>query len=92
MELINKNDKKIVCFLLVFIILMFACGCNKQVFDLNYTFDYAIIELPNGDIVEGKVQSWTDYEDGDQLQIKIDDVVYLVHSTDVTLIYKGGSK
>lgn len=84
--------KKIVCFLLVFIILMFACGCNKQIVDLNYTFNYAIIELPNGDIVEGKVQSWTDYEDGDQLQIKIDDVVYLVHSTDVALIHKGESK
>lgn len=84
--------KKIICFLLVFIILMFACGCNRQIIDLNYTFDYAIIELPNGDIVEGKVQYWDDYENGDQLQIKIDDIVYLVHSTDVTLIYKGESK
>lgn len=80
--------KKIVCFLLVFVILIFACGCNKQVFDLNYTFNYAIIELPNGDIVEGEVQSWTDYEDGDQIQLKINNVVYLVHSTDVALIYK----
>lgn len=71
---------------------MFACGCNKQIIDLNYNFNYAIIELPNGDIVEGEVQSWRDYEDGDQLQIKIDDIVYLVHSTDVALMYKGELK
>lgn len=46
---------------------MFFAGCNKQVVDLTYNFDTAIVSLPNGDIVEGNVQSWTDYEDGDQI-------------------------
>lgn len=55
-------------------------------FDTVYSFDKAIISLPNGDIVEGKIDSWTDYEDGDQIQVKINGVVYLVHSSDVVLI------
>ena len=61
-------------------------GCNKQIFDTTYKFDTAIISLPNGDIVEGKVDSWTDYEDGDQIQVKINGVTYLVHSSDIVLI------
>lgn len=61
-------------------------GCNKQLTDLTYSYDYAIISLPNGKIVEGKVQSWTDYEDGDQIQVKVDGKMYLVHSSNVALI------
>lgn len=62
-----------------------GCG-NKQMFDTTYKFDKAIISLPNGAVVEGKVESWTDYEDGDQIQVKINGVIYLVHSSDVVLI------
>lgn len=62
-----------------------GCG-NKQIFDTTYKFDRAIISLPNGDIVDGKVEGWTDYEDGDQIQVKVDGVTYLVHSSDVVLI------
>lgn len=61
-------------------------GCNRQVIDLTYHYDRAIIQLPNGEIIDGEVESWSDYEDGDQLQIKIDGVTYLVHSQDVVLI------
>lgn len=61
-------------------------ACNKQIVDFTYSYERAIIELPNGEIVDGKVQSWTDYEDGDQLQVKIDGKQYLVHSSDVVLI------
>ena len=62
-----------------------GCG-NKQFFDTTYTFNKAIISLPNGQVVEGKIDSWTDYEDGDQIQVKINGVTYLVHSSDVVLI------
>ena len=37
-------------------------------------------------IVKGKVDSWTDYADGDQIQVKINGKVYLVHSANVALI------
>jgi ribosomal protein S1 len=61
-------------------------GCNKQLFDTTYSFDRAIISLPNGKIIEGKIDSWTDYEDGDQIQVKINGTTYLVHSSDIVLI------
>lgn len=61
-------------------------ACNKQVVDLTYSYERAIISLPNGEIVEGKVQSWTDFEDGDQIQVKIDGVTYLLHASQVVLI------
>ena len=48
-------------------------GCNKQMIDLNYSYNYAIIALPNGEVKEGKIKSWTDYEDGEQLQITFTD-------------------
>ena len=61
-------------------------GCNRQIVDTTLTFDKAIISLPNGEIVEGKVTSWKDYEDGDQIQVKINGKTYLVHSSNVALI------
>ena len=61
-------------------------ACNKQVVDLTYSYERAIISLPNGEIVEGKVQSWTDFEDGDQIQVKIDGVTYLLHASQIVLI------
>lgn len=65
--------------------LLTGCG-NHQVFDTVYTYNYAIIQLPNGEIVEGKVESWTDYDDGEQLQVKIDGVYYLCSSYNCVLM------
>lgn len=61
-------------------------GCNKQIVDFTYSYEKAILQLPDGTIVEGKVQSWTDYADGDQIQVKINGKQYLIHSEDVVLI------
>ena len=61
-------------------------GCNKSFIDTTYHFDTAIIALADGTSITGKVQSWTDYEEGDQIQVKMNDKVYLVHSSDITLI------
>ena len=47
--------------------------------------DMVVVDL-SGQVVEGKVSSWTDYEDGDQLQVKINGKTYLVHSSNVVLI------
>lgn len=82
-----KVFKSVVIILLVLVMMamLSACG-NKDMFDTVYTYDRAIIHLPNGEIVEGKVDSWRDYADADQLQIKVDGIVYLVHSSDVALI------
>jgi hypothetical protein len=79
--------KKILVAIIISILLVITLsGCNKQLFDTTYSFDKAIISLPNGEIVEGRIDSWTDYEDGDQIQVKINGVTYLAHSSDVVLI------
>ena len=82
--------KKIIAILLAAAITLglaaIITGCNKQMVDLTYSYEYAIISLPNGEVVEGKVSSWTDFEDGDQIQVKIDGKTYLVHSSNIVLI------
>ena len=81
--------KKLIALLLA-VIAVLSClilsGCNKQMVDLTYSYERAILSLPNGEIVEGRVSSWTDFEDGDQIQVKIDGKTYLVHSSNIVLI------
>ena len=63
------------------------CG-NKDLFDTVYTYDEAIISLSNGEVIEGKVKKWTDYE-SDQIQVELEDgKIYLVHSSNIALIQK----
>ena len=78
--------KKWIAFGLVLASLAVLTGCNKQMVDLTYSYERAILSLPNGEIVEGKVSSWTDFEDGDQIQVRIDGKTYLVHSSNIVLI------
>lgn len=80
--------KKFVLFVVLVCAMLIAVftGCNKQIVDFTYKFDKAIISLPNGETVEGDIDSWTDYEDGDQIQVKIDGKTYLVHSSDIVMI------
>lgn len=79
--------KKCIKYVIGFIfVIMFITGCNYQMFDLTYTFDYGYISLPNGECVEGKIDSWIDYDDGDQIQIVIDGVTYLTDTTRCVLV------
>lgn len=59
---------------------------NRQLVDFKYRFNYAIIRLPNGEVVEGKVTSWLDYDDSDVVQITMDGKTYLTHYANVCLI------
>ena len=70
----------------ILVTVLVMSGCNKQMMDLTYSYEYAILALPNGEVVEGKVTSWTDFEDGDQIQVKIVGKTYLVHSSNIVLI------
>lgn len=85
--------KKIFVILMLVVLLFSATACsvgNHSFIDLKHNFDEAVITLPDGTIVSGAVQSWTDYEDSDCVQIKIDGVVYLTHYHNATLIrYEG---
>lgn len=78
--------KKLAIIVSSIVLAVSLAACNKQVVNLTYSYERAIISLPNGEIVEGKVQSWTDFEDGDQIQVKIDGVTYLTHASQIVLI------
>ena len=79
--------KRIVLVLLLVAICLGLCACgNYDAWDTVYTYDRAIISLADGSVVTGRVQNWRDYEDGDQIQVKVDGKTYLVHSMNVTLI------
>ena len=81
----NKN--RVVCLILCILMLclsIWLCGCNKQVVDTTFYYSWAQIKMPDGTIIEGKLNSWNDY-DGDQLQVKINGVTYLVHAANVIL-------
>lgn len=81
--------KKILAiFLAMTLMLVSLCSCgNKDLFDTNYTFDTAIITMPDGTGLTIKIKNWTDYEDGEQLQITATDgTVYLVSSYNCILI------
>ena len=82
--------KKIALIIFLAIILVSCTGCyNKQPFDTTHDYDRAIVYLPNGEIVEGRVSSWTSWTsfgDGGAVQIKIDGKTYLTHLCNVCLI------
>ena len=82
--------KKIICILLIMAITCALCfalaGCNRQIIDTTWSFERAIVFLPDGEKIEGKVSSWGDYSDSDIIQIKIDGKMYLTHSSNVILI------
>ena len=72
-EILNRNNdfsmKKLIVFSSILIVLT---GCNKQVFDKSYTFNKIVCNY-DGDKFELDIKSWTDYDDGEQIQIKSKD-------------------
>lgn len=61
---------------------------NRQLVDMTYNYTYGYVELPNGECVERTVDSWTDYDNSDQIQVKIDGVTYFTNTTRVVLTTK----
>lgn len=79
----NKKSKIIIIGTILTMSLL--TGCNKQVLDMEYTYDKAICEI-GGEYKELKIEKWKDY-DGEQIQIKTKDgKVYLISSFNCTLI------
>jgi hypothetical protein len=86
----DVRNKVIIVWMSFLMILVLAAvilsARNYQPVDLNYNFNYAVIRLQNGEVIEGKVESWRDYEDGEQIQVKINGVLYLTNSFNCTLM------
>ena len=86
----KKKISFLIAALLVCAILA-ACGSEAsaggyQFFDTTFTFGRAMIAMPDGTTVEGKVSSWKDYENSDQIQLVINNITYLTHISNVVLI------
>lgn len=60
---------------------------NKQITDLNHLhFSYAVLTRYDGEQLI-PISSWTDFDDGDQIQFtSTDGVTYLTHSSQVILL------
>ena len=81
--------KKILAVLVLVILMAALTGCgNRDMFDTVFTYEEAVLVMADGTIVRGRVENWRDYEDGEQIQVKIDGVTYLVNSVNITLIHK----
>lgn len=73
--------------LVILIAALTSCGGNRDLWDTNYQFDRAVIGFPDGTTKVVTVKQWTDYEDGEQIQIIADDgTIYLVSSYNCILI------
>ena len=76
-----------IVFIMVVVILISLTGCgNKDIWDFNYTFDKAIIKMPDGNVLELEIKYWNDY-DGEQIQVvDKNGIIYLVSSVNCVLI------
>lgn len=72
--------------LLVALMCVMLSGCNMQMIDTTWSFEKAIIFLPDGEKLEGNVTSWTDYDSSDMIQVTIAGKTYLTHSSNVVMI------
>ena len=82
--------KKIICVVLVLTVVAFALtackiGNRETGWDTTQTFNHAILELGNGELIEGTVTSWRDFEDSDVVQFTMDGITYLTHYSKVIL-------
>jgi hypothetical protein len=59
---------------------------QRPVVDTTYHYDTAIIALPDGSVVKGKVNSWIDYQDSDAVQVVVDGVTYYTFLENVALV------
>lgn len=71
--------------MLILGIVLCLTGCNREIIDLNYSYDKAVCNI-GGKYQEIEIKSWKDYE-GEQIQLKDKNgKTYLVNSMNCTLI------
>ena len=69
---------------LVFFLIMTLSGCNYKVVDLKYNYTRVHIIEQNKCYT---ISNWCDYDDGDEVQVKIDGYGYCIfHYNQVVLI------
>lgn len=61
---------------------------NEQIIDTAWRYDWAIVQLGNGELLEGQITSWKDFNESDMIQFTINGITYLTHSSNVILCTK----
>lgn len=70
-----------------FLLALGGCG-NQSLLGSNETYSYAQIKTPDGEVIQGEVESWSS-ANGTTVQVVMDDGnVYYVNSMNVTLSTK----
>lgn len=87
----KKDVLRCIAFALAVVFVASICamfsGCgNMSLIDTTWSFERAIIFLPDGEKLEGAVTSWNDYDGSDMIQVAIDGKTYLTHSSNVVMI------
>lgn len=75
---------------IVTLMLTFTCfvGCNKQMIDLNLKFNKAYVKVGE-EWIDLEIKTWTDYEDGEQIQLRLaNGTTMIVHSANC-ILYNG---
>lgn len=72
--------------LIGFIIYWETTHGNRRLIDNKNRFDRAMIALPNGEVVDGKLSSWLDYIDSDAVMVTVNGKTYMTHYANVVLI------
>lgn len=84
-----KKFKQLALIALVTIPVLTGCG-NKDILGTTYTFHYATVKLPDGTLIDGKVETWAREEKADTIRVTFEDGKgeYLTHSSNVVLYNK----
>lgn len=78
--------KRLLALALVLVLMIgLLCGCNRTLVDVTFDYERAMIALPNGEVIEGEIKKWTDWDDG-TVEVFIDGKSYYTHSVNVILI------
>ena len=84
-----KKVKQLALIALVTVPVLTACG-NKDILGTTYTFDYATVKLPDGTLINGKVEAWAREEKADTIRVTFEGGKgeYLTNSSNVVLYNK----
>lgn len=57
--------------------------------DSHWDFNWAIIQLGNGELIEGEVTNWRDFSESDTVQVTLDNkITFLTHYSNIILCSK----
>ena len=76
----------VLVFVIVLAFFVYTDNRNPSIVTDDTRFTWAIIQLGNGELIEGEVTSWHNFNDSDMIQVAIDDnLTVLTHSSNVLL-------